>query len=455
MVKPFRVGIKTVAAATVIVLVLLGSLIATEAATIRGRIATQKGWKRVETDVITVLFPSGGSKPIFLWWYNKEPSNVYVVKYQGLIEYFTFKMPYYNHLFDALPERLEHVFEKLKEVKENYRWRDFQRLRELEKIIEKIGKNWGHSPYLPFSGCQWSLENVGNITTVDGKVIGLTFTFNLIRAPPMFDFAENNISIRVRFYYEPVNEAIDTYKYTVQANEMKMDFIVDGWEWNLKLVAPLLKTLRDYGVNIPETNSGLALNIHISLLNQSRLQPVLDNPEEAEAASSMRAFIIENIPVKLGAVSEDETPLKIEKKARECFKLKFADEDKTLAGFFKFVASAIVVKKNGETQQIPVTASYRASGSSVNLFISYPYFEGKLIHDPSIGVETQEAAAQITPKYEVAVSSEATALPVAKFISFPVVSMPLMLALVVLASSITLAVILARLKGRTVVLRFF
>ena len=27
---------------------------------------------------------------MFIWWYNNEPNQIYVVKYQGLMEYFAF-----------------------------------------------------------------------------------------------------------------------------------------------------------------------------------------------------------------------------------------------------------------------------------------------------------------------------------------------------------------------------
>jgi len=46
------------------------------------------GWKLVQTDVITVMFPANGSKPVFIWWYTADNTTVYVVHFKGLVEYY-------------------------------------------------------------------------------------------------------------------------------------------------------------------------------------------------------------------------------------------------------------------------------------------------------------------------------------------------------------------------------
>ena len=45
-------------------------------------------WKLVQTDVVTVMFPANGSKPVFIWWYTADDTTVYVVHFKGLIEYY-------------------------------------------------------------------------------------------------------------------------------------------------------------------------------------------------------------------------------------------------------------------------------------------------------------------------------------------------------------------------------
>ena len=110
-------------------------------------------WYRLETDIVTVLFPTGGRKPMFLWWYTKAPNQIYVVKYQGLIEYFAFDHPllppkpeYYRRLREALHERFEEMFiapreQELTEMGPMY----MERLLILRQIIMQINATW-HRP---------------------------------------------------------------------------------------------------------------------------------------------------------------------------------------------------------------------------------------------------------------------------------------------------------------------
>ena len=58
-------------------------------------VQSSENWTYVQNDVITILFPAGGKKPMFLWWYKNEPSNINVVKFKGLIEYITYEKPYF------------------------------------------------------------------------------------------------------------------------------------------------------------------------------------------------------------------------------------------------------------------------------------------------------------------------------------------------------------------------
>jgi hypothetical protein len=46
----------------------------------------KNGWKIFTNGIITVLIVGNGSKPMFIWWYNKDNSTAYVFKYNGLTE---------------------------------------------------------------------------------------------------------------------------------------------------------------------------------------------------------------------------------------------------------------------------------------------------------------------------------------------------------------------------------
>jgi hypothetical protein len=58
-------------------------------------------WQWIKTDKINVIFPADGKKPMFLWWYGNDTSNVYVVKYKGLVEFMTFDCSYYRRMCEA------------------------------------------------------------------------------------------------------------------------------------------------------------------------------------------------------------------------------------------------------------------------------------------------------------------------------------------------------------------
>jgi len=66
----------------------------------------------------------------------------------------------------------------------------------------------------------------------------------------------------------------------------------------------------------------------------------------------------------------------------------------TNTGFFKFVKTATVTSLTGVVSTVNVVAAYKGEsdkdfGESENffkLYLAYPYFQGTLTHDPSIGV---------------------------------------------------------------------
>ena len=56
---------------------------------------TVGNWTYIQNDFITIAFPAGGKKPMFLWWYTNDTDNINVVKFKGLIEYATYEKPYF------------------------------------------------------------------------------------------------------------------------------------------------------------------------------------------------------------------------------------------------------------------------------------------------------------------------------------------------------------------------
>jgi len=354
-------------------------------------------WWKIKTDLITILFPASGRKPMFLWWYSNDTNNIYVVKYKGLIEYMTIDYPYYNNLYEAnqltIQERLEAKYAS-------------QGVR--NKIRNYFGLLLGlHPAYLPFSACRWNLTGPVNVTE-DG-VSYISFNFTLAKAPSLFDFAEGNVIIRCRFYATEATENVyGLYNYTVRPRELKMDLVIKNWEWNIDKLNSLFDALHDeFNIAVPKLRAGLALWVDMASINITdipiaeqdanlTMQPVPQSssaaPLEPVEVNSDTSDIIaggQRIQVR-NRVADITTPLNVRTRLHERFRLRFAKGSQTLAGFFDFVNTAVVI--NSTTQEksiVNVTAAYIPAGNHMRLFIGYPYFgSNTLEHDPSIGVES-------------------------------------------------------------------
>ena len=360
---------------------------------------TQGNWTYIQNDMITIVFPAGGKKPMFLWWYTKDPDNINIVKYKGLVEYVSFDKPYFIWRQRAVAWRIRERIQARFYEPMRHTIQDQLRLIAILRILWDIGNYTGlHAPYLPFSGCQWELSNPVNVTKGDVKY--LSFNFTLVDVPdyrPNLQFAENNIIIRCRFYYTPATENVeDLYTYTVNAGELKMDLVVKHWDWNIDKLKPLLQRLREEGIEVPHGEAGLALWINLASINMIKLAEddatTADDTSFTEKASTATNIYVEGKSVSITQNKtgvEEEQPL--QNHARERFKFRFEKGDATFAGFFKFVPKALVRDPVNNTviDNVDVTASYISAGNHMRVFLSYPYFgNNTLEHDPSLGVES-------------------------------------------------------------------
>jgi len=362
-------------------------------------------WWRIETDLITILFPASGKKPMFLWWYSNDTNNVYVVKYKGLIEYLTIDYPYYVHKYEANALTMQKKLEAKYAIGVNQN----QIRNEIHKYMPWFLSF--HPAYLPFSACQWNLTKPENVTRPDG-VSYISFNFTLTRAPKNFKFAENNVIIRCRFYITDATENVyGLYNYTVRAGELKMDFVVKNWEWNIDKLDDLFWELHSkFGIVVPKMRAGLALWIDLSSIQivdlpiaeediNFTLQSLPENSysapiEPVETRSKASDMIVKGQRVHVRenklAMNAYENPIPLNHRVHERCKLRFAKGSQTLAGFFDFINKAVIIDPiTGDLSLVNVTAAYISAGSHMRLFIGYPYFGDNILeHDPSIGVET-------------------------------------------------------------------
>lgn len=427
-------------------------------------------WYKLESDIVTVLFPAGGKKPMFIWWYTGAPDQIYVIKFQGLIEWFAFDHPllppkpeYYKHPREAWHEIWREKFENMYFKPEEDRlmgnmWKLWLLRVITQQIMNEMEKTW-HVPFLPFNAGQWTLSDIANLTTPEGKIIGVSFAFKLVNLPdwmPNLQFAENNIMIRVRFYNETIRETDpDTgFEYTVNAGEMKMDFVVNKWVWNIDTIKQLILQLQESGfdIKIPEGKSRLALWVNLASINITKLLIAKEEPEKIEEYSTATHMEVEDIDEDIRpnmTFTSEEKPIEI---SRPVIKLRFANETTTLGGFFRFVSSAKVkdYPKLGDVGMVPVKATYIAAGAHMRLFIGYPYFgNGTLEHDPSIGVDVP--GIDTTPQYTVQVPSginQETPIVIGKYM-LPLFTPELAAVLVGAVSIVAVAIYAIKWKRKT------
>ncbi|MGB9854648.1 MAG: hypothetical protein ACPLRY_07605 [Candidatus Bathyarchaeales archaeon] len=390
-------------------------------------------WYKFETSLITLIFPANGTKPMFLWWYTNDNSTIYVMKFKGVIEYLTFDCQYYDRRYQAEEAVMQQVIgERCIEPRIGH-YANRERIR--EAIISRLmGYLIGlHSAYLPFSACKWSLE--GPELVEKGDISYWSFNFTLKKVPmwkPRFEFAEDNIQIRCRFYNMTTTENIDeNHNYTVAAGQLKFDFVVSNWQWNIDKIKAFVDWLNSspyaqYQIEIPTNKTGLALwvnmaSIKLQDLNAAQNEVQNQYQETLETASQMQAATIND---EYYQVSENKTQNEYERQVqvtsrfRNRTRIQYAkmNTEGNISGFLEFVPWARLLNETGETvDYVNVTASYIAAGAHLRLFICYPYFGNyTLEHDPTIGLtSTQTIPELITPKLLIVLIGATVAIAVA------------------------------------------
>lgn len=355
-------------------------------------------WYKFETPLITLIFPADGKKPMFLWWYTNDNSTVYVVKFQGVIEYLIFNKRYYLRRFRADRLTINATMWK------NYIEPKMHGAKHYKSAVQKFfGLLHGlHGAFLPFNACEWNLTTPQLVENEDSSYWSFNFTLTDVHGHPRLDFAENNIQIRCRFYVTKATETPDAshpdYNYTVAAGHLKFDFVVSSWEWNIDKINDFLK---NHGIGELSTNrTGLALWINMASITIEDL-PSEDNVqiqnqfmERVETKSQMRGAFIEGKyyradlnETKNGVDEKPVAALQQLKGHLRHVRIQFARRKTTFAGFLEFVPWARLLNETGTVEYVDVTASYIAAGHHLRLFLCYPHFGNyTLEHDPTIGL---------------------------------------------------------------------
>ena len=368
-------------------------------------------WWQINSSTTTVLFPVQGQKPMFLWYYNENSSEVYCVKYRGLIEYLPLS-GYYTPDCEANAQNMESLMSSRYSV-----GMSGMRMNQMRSFMSNSYQSWAsefHPSYLPFSACTWHLDGPSQGTDSNGNYV--SFNLTLSGPPSGFSFAQNNVVFRCWFYENQITEnPYGLYTFTIGPGEMRMDMEVSDWSWNTNYMGSFFNTMHgDYGVTVPEQNDTLALWCDFASFNMQNLGTALNDANEpltsvpqnstlattglVESSSATTDIIVGGHQIHMQAMPESTTTnLGVPTGSAQNFMLQFAEGDKTLPGFFNFANNvAIVNPATGQASKGDATGSYRTTDNYMELFICYPYFgSNTLNHDPSIGIDTH---AEIVPE---------------------------------------------------------
>jgi len=222
-------------------------------------------------------------------------------------------------------------------------------------IVESVDEN-GDGTYqfnetvggsmLTFPSLTWEFSGFQNITNANGETIGVKFSFN---SSEMRDPRQQNLEIDIVCYmfFE------DTEVNGVPVNgltDLKFTIVIRNWSWTRE-------------------DSMLALRWDISWSN-------ITDEKDVKPCVAGR-----DISLSGGMTEEEPIEGKEGKKALEirCGKQ---------LGYFDYTATIIVDGSEGEA-----TASYITCEDCIRVFLCYPHFSTKIVHDPIIGLTTTEEAA--------------------------------------------------------------
>ncbi len=280
----------------------------------------------LNSTLITAEFE--GQKPKVKFYYTDDRGNVtrFYVNYKRLIEY--------------EDKNYDGAFQKNESVAK----------------FELESAKWNHTNFY----------NILNRSTVVG--IGINFT---VETPIHIAGKEGktyNVTVMVvaRMYQNQTTERISRngkwVNYTLGVGEIKTDFIVGNWPFSqsknsLAFEVELIE-------NIPKETRGPH---HFEIVEDKTRARIKSNTNETA----------------LGRAEHRATPPKNETKINFV-----GDALNRTHAFFRFVNTAFLTNKAG-VSLVAVNSSYITDGHALRFYVSYPYFNGTIEHDPSFGVVSE------------------------------------------------------------------
>jgi hypothetical protein len=158
---------------------------------------------------------------------------------------------------------------------------------------------------------------------------------------------------------------VDGKQVTINTSELKFDVVINNWPFQNTTDMLALH------VNLHSTSE------HFDLGENSGTETV-DSSHEESATTPEHTF-------HETSDAEQETRL-----------ASGSITTSSTVGFFRFVNQATVTSPGGVTSSVPVTASFKSESENdggekevfMKLYLAYPNFQGTLVHDPSIGLNS-------------------------------------------------------------------
>lgn len=213
---------------------------------------------------------------------------------------------------------------------------------------------------------KWNHTNFYNILN-ESKVVGIGINFTVEtpihiagRGGKTYDVS---IKVVVRMYQnrtvERINHGGKWVNYTLNAGEIKTDLIIGNWPFS-------------------SNRNKLAFEVNL----------VENIPHETSVAH--RFEITEDKGVTRARSDLNETALgRVERRIKPPkneTRISFVGESSNRThAFFKFMNNAFLMNNTG-TFLVNVNSSYLTHGDALRIYLSYPYFNGTIEHDPSLGV---------------------------------------------------------------------
>ncbi|MGQ9468642.1 MAG: hypothetical protein ACUVTD_02260 [Nitrososphaerales archaeon] len=391
------IRVKTVAVIAIVMMISLVTLPVGYGQTIdkgRYRIEEADGWKIIRTNVLAIAVPSDNTVPMFIWWHNDDDSILYVARYEGLAEAWLFASEQFSH---------DKLFDDMMGFKNEFivraHWHGWIEnpwvIPRINQVLDDL-----HPFLFPFSQGKWELTPIQEIRAENGKIVGLAFAFILTESMnPSFEFAEENIMIRNKIFFDPVKMQVEENEVILSKAELKSDLIVSNWKWNYDA---FINAIGEPSDSLPEIAPKLVLsaklNVHsvgkgnmISIMNEERDDIIgIGDQSNLEVKVKVRDRTMGvSIDKEEDIIATNGLP-----------KLEILVERRTMRGFFRFDPKATIIYEDQSTREfIDVRGVFWASGGLLKTFLVYPYFgSNTLLHDPSIGISSPELEGEV-PKY--------------------------------------------------------